>query len=41
MYCDDHGEYRTFCNICDNLCREGFYEKHLKSSTYFTKVRER
>ena len=27
IYCDD-GEYRVYCNFCDNLCIERFYENH-------------
>ena len=21
IYCEDDGEYRVYCNICDSLCR--------------------
>ena len=24
IYCADDGEYRVYCNICDNLCMERF-----------------
>ena len=26
FYCED-GEYRVYCDICDNLCIERFYKK--------------
>ena len=34
IYCADDNEYRVYCNICDKLCIEGFYENHLKSQTH-------
>ena len=24
VYCEDDGEYRLYCDICDNLCKEWF-----------------
>ena len=26
VYCEDDGEYRVYCNICDNLCIERFHK---------------
>ena len=34
IYCEDDGEYRLDCEICDNLCIERFYKNHLKSQTH-------
>ena len=33
IYCEDDGEYRVYCDICDKLCIELFYKNHLKSGT--------
>ena len=30
IYCEDDGDYRVYCNICDNVCVERFYKNHLK-----------
>ena len=27
IYFEDDGEFRVFCEICDNLCIERFYKK--------------
>ena len=29
FYCED-GEYRVYCDVCDNLCMERFYKKSFK-----------
>ena len=34
IYCADDDEYRVFCNICDELCIERFFETRLKSQTH-------
>ena len=34
IYCLEDDEYRIFCDICDRLCTERFYENHLKSQTH-------
>ena len=39
-YCED-GEYRVYCEVCDNLCMERFYKNHLKSGTHLKKIREK
>ena len=41
IYCQDDGEKRVFCKICDNLCVERFYKDHLKSQTHTNKIRKR
>ena len=40
IYCED-GEYRVYCDVCDNLCIEGFYKNHLKSKTHINNIRKR
>ena len=40
IYCEDDGEYRVFCNICDSLCIERFYKNHLKSQTHINNIRK-
>ena len=34
IYCEDDGENRVYCNICDNICIERFYKNHLKTNSY-------
>ena len=34
IYSPDDDEYRVYCNICDELCIERFFENHLKSKTH-------
>ena len=41
IYCEDDGEYRVYCGICDNLCIERFYKNHLKSQTHNDNTRKR
>ena len=40
IYCEDDGEYRVYCNICDKLCIERFCKNHPKSGTHFTNIRK-
>ena len=40
IYCEDDGEYRVFCEICDKLCIERFYKNHLKSQTHINNIRK-
>ena len=40
IYCEDDGEYRVHCNICDSLCIERFYKNHLKSQTHINNIRK-
>ena len=40
VYSED-GEYRVFCNICDELCIERYYKNHLKSKTHANNIRKR
>ena len=39
IYCED-GEYRVYCDICDNVCIERFYKNHLKSQTHINNIRK-
>ena len=34
IYCDDDGEYRIYCHICDKLAINRYYNNHLKSQTH-------
>ena len=40
IYCED-GEYRVYCDVCDNLCIERFYKNQLKSRTDSNNIRKR
>ena len=40
IYCEDDGENRVYCNICDSLCIERFYKNHLKSKTHINNIRK-
>ena len=41
IYCNDDGGYRVFCDICDNLCIERFYNNHIKSQTHINNITKR
>ena len=38
IYCEDDGEYRIFCDVCDSLCIYRFYKNHLKSKTHINNI---
>ena len=38
IYCENDGEYRAYCDICDILSIELFYRNHLKSQTHTNKI---
>ena len=40
IYCEDDGEYRVYCGVCDSLCIERFYKNHLKSRTHLNNIRK-
>ena len=40
IYCEDDGEYRVYCDVCDSLCIERFYKNHLKSKTHINNLRK-
>ena len=31
IYCEDGGEYRVYCSVCDALCIERFYKTHINN----------
>ena len=33
IYCEDNGEHRVYCDICDNLFIERLYKNHFISQT--------
>ena len=35
IYCPEDDDYKSYCDICDNLCTERFYKNHPKSGTHF------
>ena len=37
----EDGEYRVFCDVCDNLCKKRFHKNHLKSQTHIKNFRKR
>ena len=38
IYCSEDGEYRVYCDVCDNLCIERYYKNHLKSQTHIKNI---
>ena len=40
IYCEDDGEYRIYCSVCDKLCKERFYKNHSKSQTHINNIRK-
>ena len=41
VYCDDDGEYRIYCRVCDELAIDRYYNNHLKSQTRINKFRKK
>ena len=39
IYCED-GEYRVYCDVCDNLCIQRYYKNHLKSKSHLNNIRK-
>ena len=37
IYCED-GEYRVYCDVCDNLCIQRYYKNHLKSKSHINNI---
>ena len=37
IYCED-GEYRVYCDVCDNLCIQSYYKNHLKSKSHINNI---
>ena len=40
IYCED-GEYRVYCDVCDNLCIQRYYKNHLKSQTHINNIHKK
>ena len=40
FYCEDDGEYRVYCDICNKLSIERFCKNHLKSGTHINNIRK-
>ena len=40
IYCED-GEYRVYCDVCDNLCTERYYKNDLKSKSHTNNIGKR
>ena len=40
IFCENDGEYRVYCDVCDSLCIERFYKNHLKSKTHINNIRK-
>ena len=41
IFCPEDNECRFYCDVCDNLCIERFYENHLKPKTHINNIRKR
>ena len=39
IFCED-GEYRVYCDVCDNLCIQRYYKNHLKSKSHINNIRK-
>ena len=40
IHCEDDGEYRVYCDVCDKLGIERFHKNHLKSQTHKNNIRK-
>ena len=40
-YYADDGEYRKYCDNCDNFCIDRWYKNHLESGTHINNVHKR
>ena len=41
MFCADYDTLRTYCDICDKLCIDGYYNNHLEKETHFNNIHKR
>ena len=41
VYCEDDGEYRIYCDVCDKLSIERYYKNNLKSGTHINNFYKR
>ena len=37
--CSEDDTYRIYCDICDKLCIDKYYQNHLKSQTHLNNLR--
>ena len=40
IHCEDVGEYRVYCDVCDKFCIQRYYKNHLKSKTHINNIRK-
>ena len=41
IYSSEDNTYRIYCEICDKLCIDKYYQKHLKSETHLNSFRKK
>ena len=41
IYCEDDGEYRVYCEVCDKICVQRFYKNRSKSQTHTNNIHKR
>ena len=34
IFCAENETYRIYCDVCDRLCIDRYYQNHLKSQTH-------
>ena len=39
IYCPEDDTYRIYCDICDKLCIDRYYQNHLQSQTHLNNLR--
>ena len=39
-YCDDDGEYKIYCHICEKIAIDRYYKNHLKSQLRMNNFRK-
>ena len=40
-YCADDDTWRIYCDICDKLCVDRYYNNHLTSGTHINNINKR
>ena len=41
LYCPEDETYRIYCDICDKLCIDRYYQNHLKSQAHLNNLRKK
>ena len=41
ILCEKDGEYRIYCDVCDNFCIVRYYKNHLKSRTHMIDINKK